>query len=332
MSRRLTTAQDLLDCLPPELPWGYAVGALPGAPADSVVWLKPARLGHALFVHMAALERANPDRLPSLAQRQRMLLADSLYRNPAQWRCGEGDPTGDPEAFVRLFGSEDAVARLGDPTMDGTPAGGFLVALMEVSGWPNVPLTQPEAAPADSFEAWDTAVSADLGRWVPGLLPDPEAELYIRPFDEGTRDLAQSMANCADKGFAASVPFRSTPYLVADVVRSGPGGDPLLTPDIARNLWLGLAQAIANLAWSMVPLGGWGIVPRFRGADPVAAPAGVAGPAALVAGGEGGDAAVPPDGRAPVAGDGLDGELHPVPGQGQRRAKTRTRRGAPASG
>ena len=323
MARRITTAQELLDCVPQELPWGYAVGALPRAPDDTVVWLKPLRLGEAIALHMIALERIKPASgipLPTVAARQRMVLAATLYRNTAQWRCAKGQPTGDPDNFVPLFSGEEAMATLGDPTMANSAANGFLTALMEVSGWPAQPVAEETAAKADSYEAWAQATGgSDGGRWVAGLLPD--VELYLRPFDEATRDLAQTMENCGDKAFTANVPFRSTPYLVADVLRSGPNGTPLLTPEQVRGLWMGLAQALANQGTRLLPLGGWGIQARFLSNDALDSAPGDAGLPEVVARGEDGDATVPPDGSAPVAGDGVDGELQPVPGEGKLGAE-----------
>lgn len=314
---RYTTAEEALAALPKALPWAYAIGALPKAPDDSVVWIKPLTLDQAIRVHVMEAERfrKKPAQIPSLEQRQRLILQRCLFRNPEQWRLnGSGKPTCDPDKLVPLFAAADATARLGDPTMEGNCAWGFVNAILTASLWPEPSVlaelnTAEEAEEAgDDYDGW-AAGGADNGQWVPDLWPG--GEVYIKPFDEATRDLSSMFARCNDLGLSADVPWRSDPCLVAASVLSGPNGTPLFTQEQVRALPLGLAHALAWVANRLIPSGGWGIAARFPTTDALAAPDGGTGLPAVVVGGEGGHVAEFPDGDLPVASDGVDGELQP---------------------
>lgn len=319
---RYTTTEALLAALPAEPPLAYAIGALPRAPRDAVVWIKPITLDQAIRVHVMEVERhrKQPAKTTSFADRQRLVLQRCLFRNPEQWRLnGIEQPSCDTDTLVPLFDGIAAMTVLGDPTMDGTCAQGFLTALLEASGWPEKAIAvgqEEEGEEPQDFDAWIAESAGDGGQWLPDLWPD--GEVYVRPFDESQRDFAQMHGYCNDLGLSVEVPWRSTPYLVSSCILSGPGGSPLLTQQQARALPLGLAQACAWSAGQLVPRGGWGIKARFRASDTVDSAGGDAGLPPVVVGGEGGRVAQFPDGSVALAGQDVAGELHGDAAEGQR--------------
>jgi len=184
---------------------------------------------------------------------------------PLPARLRQPDPPAEGD-LVSLFECADQVSALGDPTMPDTAANGLLDALTMASGWPQHVVDPGSDKPAADYETWHTGLTGDGGRWVAGLFDDPTHEVYLQPMDEPTRDLAQQRAGAADVCDTEQlIPMRGTPYIIEALLRSGPGGDQVLTQEQARSLPYGLAQAIALQTYRMVPTGGSSIrAARFR--------------------------------------------------------------------
>ena len=350
---RLTTAEEILAAVPSPPPLHMAIGALPGAAPDSVVWLDSLTLSRVLFLHVQALQR---DPKSPLADRQRQVLHAGLKRNVKQWRLYQGltcghcaaeavaecptcgtvlcaehgaawycpdcaakvaagetltprperavKPTVDRADLVPLFECAEQAAALGDPSLADSAAGALLEALTVASGWPTHPVGEGEDKAETDYETWSAGLTPDCGRWVGGLFEDPAHEVYLLPMDEATRDLGQSMAAAADVCETGEVvPMRGTPYIIAQLLRTGPNGEVVMTQEQARKLPFGLAQAIVLHCYRIIPQGGAAVrAIRFRDEPAVVDEPGGAGLPAVVPVGEGTGAG------EPVADDAAAGE------------------------
>src|SRR3990167_6008830 len=251
-----------------EPPLGWATGMLPlPASEHAILWFKPVSLDQAIRIHLIALEL---DPNTPHADRQRALLSRCVLVSPEHFTLDvtadppETEPP-EPGALEPLFTSGDDALVLGDPTMIGSVAYNLLEAVAQVSGWPQ---QMPNVRPVrdDTFAAFRAHLSGDGGRWFKGLLPDPEDEVYIRPYDEAERDLAQERAAGVGKDWYGlrRVDYLATATLCAHCLRDGPRGEMLIDPAWARQLPFGFAQAVAAIADALVPVGGAAEV-RFRG-------------------------------------------------------------------
>lgn len=300
---RITAAEQAAQLLASERPLAWCVGMLPDAPANAVCWLRPLTIGEAETYHAAAMIDRGTKYTP--ADGHRACIAGSVLVNPDELLLTGSEPAQvDQDSLLPLF--EPTLECLGDIGDDMVSLGGALLGtVLDATGWRDPPEAEPFG-----IETYRRAV-LHRGRWVDGILPwQPEAAFYVRPIDEATRAAALQAAGALGQPNPATVPI----HALSECVRSGPGGEAILTPELVKSLPYGGALALYRTAEALTLPQGVGAAVRFRavaqsddrtasgrdGADVVdhreVAPASDGAGARAAATGDGGDPATCGDG------------------------------------
>lgn len=307
--RRITSWDELTPIIEAEQPIGYVRGLLPSdmAPADVVYWLLPITLERARATHNKLALRLRADYSEGAGHCAAM--QKCVCVSPSDWTAAPSDP---PDDLVPLWDSWEQARELGDPMVPGSHGNVILTAVQEASGFV---LDGADEDPPRTFD--EMRARRHRGRWVAGIFPtDPDAAVWVAPFDEATRDAAQARCEVAinkDGSQVVIVEIAALKPLLAAVVRTGPGGEPLMCKDDPGRLPYGAARALYYVAHELTYSSTFErtsphVVRLFRGASADGAAAGGGGPADLV---DGGEARPDAGGDAPAAGDDdpVDGRL-----------------------
>jgi hypothetical protein len=266
--RRVTSFDQLTALLDLPVDRGYAVGALPDDvfPADTVVWVEPITLEEARVLHAKQARRRGRDYTEG--DGHRAVIAKCLRLDPEHWRLKpeldelpDGDERDrllaeqrepqdpDTDRLTPIWNGPDELLDYGDPMTDGSIACGLVSLVQSANG---LVITAPPAPAVGGLEAC-LERAKHRGRWVQGLFrQDPEAALWVQPYDEATRAKAQEWAKVELGRDHVTVEIGAMKPLVAEVVRERPGGPPLMGLDLAGRLPYGAARALAYVATMLV--------------------------------------------------------------------------------
>jgi len=281
--RHVTTSAELVELLDAGPVYGYGVGLLPGVAPDCVTWFPPVTLEQAVNAQNATALALGGDYTESAGDTE--LLARSVLVDPDRFRSGLESPSlDDPDRLEPLFADREAVERmLGDPLVDRSAANAIRTAVLETNGFVWFPPSEEEQA--QTLDECRALAARGVGVWVDGVFPsEPEAAVWVTTYSEAVDSAANDAARQRLGETTVYVRDRGLSLKLAAVVRTGPGGDPLMTREEARRLPWGCALHLARVATTLTEGGRYGEVrfcqPAAKGAGP-----GDAGDADVVDGG-----------------------------------------------
>ena len=257
--RHVTTSAELVELLDAGPVYGYGVGLLPGVAPDCVTWFRPVTLADAVDAQNAAAIQLSGAYTESAGDTE--LLARSVLVDPAAFRSGLDTPTlDDPDRLEPLFPDRAAVERmLGDPLVAGSAANALRAAVMETSGFVWTPPSDEEQA--QTLDECRALAARGVGVWVGGVFPsDPEAAVWVTTYSEAVDSAATDAARQRFGDSTVYIRDRGLSLKLAAVVRTGPGGDPLMTRDEARRLPWGCALHLSRVATTLTEGGRYGEV------------------------------------------------------------------------
>lgn len=250
--RKIGTPTELAALLDTPVPWAYARGALPDAPPEVVVWFRPLTCDQArLAVNAAIITHRSEWHERYL---RAALIAAVVHIDPSDPCSTE---LADPGRLTPAYDQQSA------EQIGMVAASALYTAAQEASGWVD-PAVDSAAGPFD-LAAWQER-SRQPGRWLTGWHPaDLTAALWVRPCTEGE---IQQATECGRTTVGPSNTVAYNPSLVSSVVRTGPGGPPLMTATQALALPWGATEAIYALSAAQSLRGGGPAELRFlREAD-----------------------------------------------------------------
>ena len=257
--RHVTTSAELVELLDAGPIYGYAVGLLPGVAPDCVTWFRPVTLQDAVTAQNATAIEMAGEYTESAGDLE--LLARSVLVDPEAFRSGLDMPTlADPDRLEPLFANRADVERmLGDPLVGGSAANALRAAVMEANGFVWSPPSEEEQA--QTLDECRALAARGVGVWVDGVFPsEPEAAVWVTTYSEAVDSAATDAARQRFGDSTIYIRDRGLSIKLAAVVRTGPGGDPLMTRDEARRLPWGCALHLARVATTLTEGGRYGEV------------------------------------------------------------------------
>lgn len=225
------------------------VGAVDCPPFHgTIAWVNPCTLGDALKDHRRAITEYGVNYNPAYGMAYtcaRILVADPdcitlpAGEDPQLYHPGErGEPW--------FPGGDEDLKAWSDPAVEMGPAWNLGVQVKRQLGFARALLPLPARQPSSLAEVRAQWKQRHL--WVDGLFAvDPQIELCVTPIAEAARQNALKAATMQveDRPNVEVIcePI-FTAHLVAGCLRSGPGGSPIVTVAMAKQLQYGTAECL----------------------------------------------------------------------------------------